>query len=69
MLVAINSDQMRTKNPWLNLFINELLVAKNLLLSKYAEDYLETDNVKNPISSRVNLLLCKTENEIIQLSR
>jgi len=67
VLVAINSDQMRTKNQWLKVFINEMSVAKNLLLSKYAEDYLETDNIKNPISSRVNLLLCKTEDEIIQL--
>jgi hypothetical protein len=65
VLVALNSDNMRTKNTWLKLFLLENKECKERLLTFYPD--LTTDNKKNPLSSKINFLLCKIENEIIQL--
>jgi len=65
VLVALNSDNMRTKNTWLKLFLLENKECKEQLLTFYPD--LTTDNKKNPLSSKINFLLCKIENEIIQL--
>lgn len=63
ILVNINTDKhVKTKNEWLKSFNNQLCnIKEKLLLDKD----IPTDNVKNPISSRINKLLCSYENNII----
>ena len=65
VLVALNSDHLKTKNPWLVGFNSEMNRAKVQLLEFFPN--IETYNKKNPRSSMVNLVICKYENEIIQL--
>ena len=62
VLIAINKDSNSNKNMWIKLFSSQLRDAKNELLKIYPRN---SNNSKNPISSRINLLLCELENEIL----
>lgn len=63
IICILNSDINNSKKTRLFNFISELSIIKNKLVSLHPE--LSTTNTKNPISSKVNKLLCKLENEII----
>ena len=62
-IVLLNSDYYKTSNWYAIRLREELTTIKQAILSLYPE--LETDNTKNPVSSKVNKLLCKYENEIL----
>ena len=69
-LIALNTDDnknKRDKNLY-NGFITELKTIKNKLLTKFDDEgcIIFNTNDKNPISSKINKLLCKYENDIIQ---
>jgi len=63
VLMAMNSDNFRTTNTWLKKFCSELRTIKINILN---EIHCTTTNINNPISSKINFLLCEKENEIIQ---
>ena len=50
-IVALNSDHLKTKNPWLVGFNSEMNRAKVALLEFFPN--IETYNKKNPISSKL----------------
>ena len=66
ILMAMNSDTFNSKNTFINKFIKELQPLKSLLLQQDNYKEIKTNNINNPISSRVNKILCIRENEIIQ---
>lgn len=66
ILIAMNSDTFNSKNTFINKFIKELKPLKSLLLQQEHYKEIITTNINNPISSRVNKILCIRENEIIQ---
>ena len=66
ILMAMNSDIFNSKNIFINKFIIELKPLKLLLLQQEHYKEIITNNINNPISSRVNKILCIRENEIIQ---
>ena len=66
ILMAMNSDTFNSKNIFINNFIKELKPLKLLLLQQEHYKEIITNNSNNPISSRVNKILCIRENEIIQ---
>jgi hypothetical protein len=66
ILININTDKPRhTKNDWLKTFNKQLIAIKSALIEEKDEDELTTTNTDNPISSRINKLLCSYENHII----
>lgn len=66
ILKAINTDKNRKKkdNYIYNSFIQELIQIKENIMSK-SEIKFNTENQKNPISSKLNRLLCYYENLIL----
>ena len=65
MIIALNSDVNENKmNESYNLIINEFSEIKNQILLKSKFNFT-TENVKNPISSKINRLLCYHENLIL----
>ena len=66
MLITLNLDNpKKIKNNYLfNSFVAELVNIKNEILIKSNFNF-NTENVKNPISSKINRLLCYHENLIL----
>ena len=66
MLITLNLDNpRRIKNNYLfNSFADELVNIKNQILLKSKFEF-STENIKNPISSKINRLLCYHENLIL----
>jgi hypothetical protein len=63
ILVNINTDKPKpTKNKWLKSFNMQLENIKNKLLEN---NDIDTTNTKNPVSSKINKLLCHYENHIL----
>ena len=70
ILVAINTDNNKLKrnNTFYNSLIVELDMIKDTIISNITDEgvIMENTNDNNPKSSKLNKILCKYENEIIQ---
>ena len=66
ILININMDTSKTKNKFLIKFNEQLLNLKKTILEQDEYKHITTTNAKNPISSKVNKVLCKIESEILE---
>jgi hypothetical protein len=65
VLVLLNQDVTSPRNVFEKKLCAELLIIKPLLIDIYD---LQTTNTKNPISSKINKLICNYENEVLMLA-
>jgi len=66
VLVLLNQDVTKPKNLFETKLSNELKIIKLALLKIYSD--ISTTNTKNPISSKINKLICLYENEVLMLA-
>ena len=63
VLVAMNTDKVSGKG-WIKEFSSEMTEIKTAILAKETPQH--STNLKNPLSSRFNKVLCLYENELLQ---
>lgn len=65
VLININMDVSKSKNSFLIDFNKQVTHLKKTILENDDYKHIKTTNVKNPISSKVNKVLCNIEGEIL----
>lgn len=66
VLIALNTDKLVSTNAWLKRFHYELSFVKAAIIENTGDLEIKTKNMKNPIGSKFNKILCHYENIILQ---